>query len=215
MDGVHDLGGKQGFGPIDVTGGDAQFHHDWEKRMWGMARAGILSNLTIDWFRHGLERMKPADYLSNAYFDKWCANYMMIYVDNEQATMEEVLAGKVTVAEPPAAPKTLDEIIEAQKGGHISFEIPIDAAPTYAVGDEVTTKRFMPVNHTRLPAYARNARGTIVAHHGSHALPDAGALGEHVGEHLYTVSFPATELWGDEADPRDTVMLELWESYFV
>lgn len=215
MDGVHDLGGKQGFGPIDVEGGDAQFHHDWERRMWGMARAGILSNLTIDWFRHGLERMIPADYLSKAYFDKWCANYMMIYVDNEQATMDEVLAGKMDKPEPAAAPKTLSELLEAQKGGHISFEIPIEAPPAYAVGDTVTTKRIMPVNHTRLPAYARNARGTIIAHHGSHALPDAGALGDHVGEHLYTVSFAATELWGDEADPRDTVMLELWESYFV
>lgn len=215
MDGVHDLGGKQGFGPVAVTDGDAQFQHDWERRMWGMARAGILTNLTIDWFRHGLERMVPADYLSNRYFDKWCANYMMIYVDNGQMTLGEVLAGHVEAPGEPAPVKTLDEVLAANRGGHISFEVPAGSAPKFAVGDRVLTRRIMPVNHTRLPAYARNATGTVIARHGSHALPDKGALGIHEGEHLYTVSFSAQELWGGDADPRDTVMLELWESYFV
>ncbi len=215
MDGMHDLGGKQGFGPVDVKNGDVPFHHDWERRMWGMARAGLLSNLTIDWFRHGLERIAPANYLSYRYFDKWCVNYMMIYLDNAQASMDEVLSGHAQTPADPAPAKTLAEVIEAGKGGHVKFEVPIDALPSRAVGDTVLTQRIMPVNHTRLPAYARNARGTIIAHHGSHALPDAGALGMQVGEHLYTVSFAGTELWGAEADPRDTVMLELWESYFV
>ena len=64
MDGTHDLGGRQGFGPVPVDTGDAPFSHDWEWRMWALARAGIAHGITIDWFRHGLERMVPADYLS-------------------------------------------------------------------------------------------------------------------------------------------------------
>jgi hypothetical protein len=30
---------------------------------------------------------------------------------------------------------------------------------------------------------------------------------------LYTVKFMATQLWGDSANPRDCVNLELWESH--
>ena len=82
MDTIHDLGGKQGFGPIPVKTGDAPFTHDWERRMWGLARAGIAHDITIDWFRHGIERMVPADYLTFAYFNKWATNYLMLIIDN-------------------------------------------------------------------------------------------------------------------------------------
>jgi hypothetical protein len=36
-----------------------------------------------------------------------------------------------------------------------------------------------------------------------------------VGGHLYTVCVTATELWGPEVNPRDTVTLDLWESYLA
>ena len=58
-------------------------------------------------------------------------------------------------------------------------------------------------------------RGTVIAFHGCHALPDEDAKGKHVGDHLYTVSFGAAELWGPEANPRDTVTLDLWDSHLV
>ena len=64
-----------------------------------------------------------------------------------------------------------------------------------------------------LPAYARGHTGTILAHHGGHLYADAGAAGEHRGEHLYTVEFTARELWG--TDDPDTICLDLWEPYFV
>jgi nitrile hydratase subunit beta len=70
-------------------------------------------------------------------------------------------------------------------------------------------------SHTGLPRYARDALGTIIALHGCHALPDEGAKGDHVGDHIYTVCFAAAEPWGPEANPRDTVTLDLWESYLV
>ena len=76
MDTIHDLGGKQGFGPIPI-GDDKDFHYDWERRVWGIARCGVAHNITIDWFRHGLERMVPADYLTYNYFQKWCTNYFI------------------------------------------------------------------------------------------------------------------------------------------
>jgi hypothetical protein len=79
----------------------------------------------------------------------------------------------------------------------------------------VRTHDRMPSGHTRLPRYARGASGTVIAHRGCHLLPDEGAKGREVGDHLYTVSFAAPELWGAEANPRDTVALDLWESYLV
>ena len=106
-------------------------------------------------------------------------------------------------------------VLERNRAAHISFSIDIPQSPAFAPGDRVKTRRRVAADHTRLPAYAAAATGTITAHHGSHAIPDRGAAGEHVGDHLYTVEFSAPELWGDDADPRDTVRLELWESYLV
>lgn len=215
MDGTHDLGGRQGFGPVPVEKGDAPFHYDWEWRMWALARAGIAHGITIDWFRHGLERLVPADYLSLRYFEKWCANYLMLMLDNQTVTFDEVLSGHVEKPDDPAPAKSLDDVLQGNRGGHISFETAVDTSPRFAVGDTVTTKRLMPEDHTRLPGYARDAKGTVIAYHGAHALPDKGAHGIHEGDHLYTVSFTGQELWGEQANPRDTVMLELWECYFV
>jgi nitrile hydratase len=45
-------------------------------------------------------------------------------------------------------------------------------------------------------------------------LPDASAHGKgDMPQHLYTVRFAARELWGERASPRDSVHLDLWESY--
>jgi nitrile hydratase subunit beta len=217
MDGIHDLGGMQGFGPVPLATGDAQFGDidGWEKRMWGLARSGLTPGITIDWFRHGLERMVPADYLGFAYFNKWCANYLMLMIDNGTITMEDVKSGHVEDPDPPAAAKTVEDVLEITRKANVSFQVEPLTEPSFFVGQTLRTHRHMPRNHTRLPRYARDKRGTVIAHQGCHVLPDEGAKGNHVGEHLYTVCFTAGELWGPEADPRDTVALDLWESYLV
>ncbi|MGR3292264.1 MAG: nitrile hydratase subunit beta [Paracoccaceae bacterium] len=215
MDGIHDLGGKQGFGPVPVESGDAPFRYDWEKRMWAIARSGVAHGITIDWFRHGLERMVPKDYLAFRYFNKWCTNYLMLLIDGGVVTLEEVTKGHVNSPADPAKALSVAEVVAIGKNGAVSFETEATTPSLYSVGDTIRTKSRTTADHSRLPAYARNARGTIITHHGSHWLPDQGAEGLHVGEHLYTVAFAATELWGPQANPRDTVTLELWESYFV
>lgn len=215
MDGIHDLGGRQGFGPIDIDQQDRTFQFDWEERMWGIARAGVAQGITIDWFRHGIERMVPADYLGFRYFNKWATNYTALLIDNGLVTLAEALRGHVDEPQPPAGPLGVPELLERNRRSNVSFRRDVDAAPAFAVGDSVRTKRRVDSEHTRLPHYATSARGTITAQHGAHLLPDRGAAGEHVAEHLYTVEFAAPELWGEAADPRDTVRLDLWESYLV
>lgn len=218
MDGMHDIGGMQGFGPVPVEETDANDppnRYDWEMRIWAMVRAGVAQGITIDWFRHAIERMVPRDYMNFRYFNKWCTSYLALLVDNGAITLEEAVEGRAKEKAPPATPMNVHDVLERNKAMHISFVTETPDKPAYAVGDQVQTKRRIDADHTRLPRYAASATGVVTAHHGPHALPDLGAKGEHVGQHLYTVEFTARELWGDKADPRDTIRLELWESYLV
>lgn len=215
MDGIHDLGGKQGFGPVPVAEGDAPFAQDWERRMWALSREGICPTMTIDWFRHGVELMVPGDYLTFSYFQKWATNFLMLMVDAGQITLKDLERGYVLDPADPAQAKTVQDILEQVRRACTDFSCRTDAPARFATGAEVRTLRHIDHPHTRLPAYARDACGTVIAHHGAHLLPDEGAQGDHVGQHLYTVAFAARNLWGEAANPRDDVTLDLWESYLV
>jgi len=64
MDGIHDLGGMQGFGPVEREANEPVFHAPWEAEVLAIMRAGGSRGLyNIDEFRHGIERMDPAHYL--------------------------------------------------------------------------------------------------------------------------------------------------------
>ena len=69
MDGVHDLGGREGFGPIVDKADDKPFHADWEMRAFGMKQASAAAkSWTIDWFRHSRELTDPVDLSDAALF---------------------------------------------------------------------------------------------------------------------------------------------------
>ncbi len=61
MNGVHDLGGTDGLGPVPVPESEPVFYADWEKAAFGMFsmpfRAGFFG---VDAFRFGIEQMHPA-----------------------------------------------------------------------------------------------------------------------------------------------------------
>lgn len=215
MDTLHDLGGREGFGPLPLDGQDQPFHHDWEGRMWGIARTCRVRSITIDWFRHGLERMVPADYLTQSYFEKWCATYFALLIDAGVFTEADVAAGTLATPGTPAAPMDLAEVLAINRASHASFAVEPTAPPRFALGDRVKTRRHIAAAHTRLPAYARDRVGEVIAHHGAHVFPDEGAHGRRVADHLYTIAFAATELWGETANPKDSVTLDLWERYCV
>lgn len=216
MDGTHDLGGKEGFGPIPIGTEDNPFHHDWEARMWAIARSGARGpGVTIDWFRHGLECMVPSDYLSYRYFQKWCANHFMLLIDNGTFSLEEVMNGHTDRRGELVRTLTVEDVLQANRTSQVSFEVEFETVPRFSIGDSIVTQRHKISDHTRLPLYARGVPGEIIAHQGAHLLPDKGAKGVHEGEHLYTVEFSAPALWGEGADPRDSVILDLWESYLV
>lgn len=215
MDSVHDLGGKQGFGPIDVDEPEGPFHAEWEGREWAMSRVGAgHPDWTIDWWRHVRESIDPVDYLTRPYFDSWAQTDMAAYIDSGVFTLDEIVAGKAKGErrEPPPASNVRDVIALVAKAA-TRFDRPLDAPPAYRVGDTVLTRRSGASGHTRLPQYARGRRGTIHAHHGAHVFPDMSARGVEEAQHLYSVTFEAEELWPEALGRRDKVFLDLWESY--
>ncbi len=223
MDGIHDVGGKQGYGAIDVDEVDLYeigeaFHHDWEAREWGISRCARTPDITIDWWRHCRELIAPVDYLSRPYFDTWAQTDFATYIDGGFFTLDEVCSGHSNTDDdpldeaPPEAMSKADAVIaDSQKA--IRFDAKITDQPIFAIGDRVITNKHGHSGHTRLPQYARNCVGKIHALNGAHVFPDLSAQGKKIHQHLYSVVFETGELWPDSANKHDKVFLDLWESY--
>lgn len=216
MDGIHDLGGKQGYGPIDVDEEDVPFHAPWEARMWAISRNRGAPGCTIDWWRHVRERIDPIDYLTRKYFDQWIQTELAVHINAGVFTMDEVIAGRSSTEPVPQGPGiSRDEALAADAAKATRFDRDIKEPPAFKPGDRVRTARFAPVHHTRLPEYARDRQGVILAHRGAHLFADAGARGIEEAQHLYTVGFEAEELWPEAQGRRDRIYLDLWESYLA
>lgn len=213
MDGIHDMGGIHGFGPVPYTENDPPYHDDWEPRVFGMVLAATVPNwMNLDYSRHSLERIPPDVYLSSSYFERWLYGAIMRQVEAGQVTMEELAAGRSNQAPAPSNEAVPPEAIDPYQ--YATFHQEIEAQPHYNVGDTVLTGNPQSRGHTRLPRYARNKRGVIHLHHGAHVLPDTNAHGG--GEcptHLYTVKFSAQELWGPEGSPVDHMFVDVWECH--
>src|SRR4030095_693052 len=96
MDGVHDLGGMQGFGPVEREENEPVFHAEWEAAgLAMMGAAGARGLFNIDEFRHGIERMAPAHYLRATYYEKWLDGVTRVLV-------EKGVVGAEGLAGPPA-----------------------------------------------------------------------------------------------------------------
>jgi hypothetical protein len=105
MDGIHDLGGRQGFGPVAVDEPQEQFHEPWEARVRGMVNAmSRAADWNIDWFRHCRELIEPVDYLSRPYFDQWIQTYAAMLVNSGLASVDELASGKAAAPAPGLRP---------------------------------------------------------------------------------------------------------------
>ena len=70
VDGVHDLGGLHGFGPVPIEHDEFVYHERWEGRGWRRWPAIFMASTTVDRFRHTIEQMPPAEYLSSSYYEQ-------------------------------------------------------------------------------------------------------------------------------------------------
>jgi nitrile hydratase subunit beta len=215
MNGVHDMGGMHGMGPIRPESDEPVFHAAWEARVFAMVRAmGAWGRWNIDASRHQRELIPPAEYLRMSYYEKWLAGLLELMVKTGLITREEIASGRASPTVPKAQPAlTADKVSAlAAKGSPASREAV--TAPLFNVGDPIRTRNIHPEGHTRLPRYARAKQGSIDRIHGVFVFPDSNAAfrGEHP-QHLYSVRFAARELWGDQAESRSAVYIDLWESY--
>ena len=217
MDGIHDLGGMEGFGPIPIEQDEPVFHADWEARVMALrVLMAFWRKWNLDAGRHSLENLPPADYLSFTYYEKWLASLVNMMVGADLVTAEEVAAGHAAPGAEKATPPVDSEAWNAFLPRGRPSSRAIDAEPRFAVGDRVRTADHMHSGPHRLPRYARGRPGEIILHHGAHVFPDTHAkLTGEDPQHLYTVKFTARDLWGAEAAAGDSVTVDLWESYLA
>ncbi len=224
MNGVHDLGGTDGLGPVPVPESEPVYREEWEKAAFAMFsmcfRAGFFG---VDSFRSGIEQMHPAAYLLSPYYDHWAhavEHYgvakgvldeaeidkrMQFFLENPDAPMPE--------RDDPDLLAFVDGVVKA--GAPASR--PSDKVAKFAVGDLVTVLDDSPFGHTRKARYVRGKTGTVELAHGTMIYPDsAGNGGDDAPEHVYTVKFTNEELWGSEsAEPNGVVYFDVWEPYIV
>ena len=214
MDGIHDLGGRQGFGPVAANEADESFHAAWEARLFGIVRSmSRAPDWSIDWFRHCRELIDPVDYLTRPYYDQWLQTYAAMLINSGIATVEELASGRSRRAPRGVSPPMPPDAVAAEKKRSLRYDREPAAPPRFKTGEAVRAKSWANPGHTRLPQYVRGHPGRVTACHGAHVLPDANAHGEARAEMLYTVEFKAADLWPEASARRHRVCLDLWESY--
>jgi nitrile hydratase beta subunit len=214
VNGVHDMGGMHGFGPVEPEPNEPVFHSAWEARALAMNRAmGYARVWNIDQSRAAIENFPPDFYLRASYYEKWTRRLEQLLLDSGLIGADELAAGRSLRPGKPLPRKlTAAEVPKALTRG--SYARPASAPARFKPGDRVRTKNIHPTTHTRLPRYARGRAGVIECVRGFHVFPDTVAIGQ--GENpqwLYTVLFDGRELWGESADPKLKVSIEAWEPY--
>lgn len=215
MNGVHDMGGMHGFGPIGAEPAEPVFHADWERSVYAVSSAiGPVADWTLDADRHSTESIPGPQYLNASYYEKWFISLCNLLVERGYVSAQELASG---TSLGPA--KKIGDILKAEDvaefvsaSGRSSRNT--DTKPGFEIGQEVRTRNTNPTGHTRLPRYARGHKGIIERIHGVHVFPDTNAHGQ--GEQpqwLYAVCFTAKELWGSNQPGRTDIFIDLWEPY--
>jgi nitrile hydratase beta subunit len=215
MNGVHDMGGMDGFGNVEVEANEPPFHEKWEGRVLAMVRAmSAAGAFNIDTSRFYREALPPHIYLASSYYRKWLLGLENNLIEKGFVTASEIAAGH---AKEPAKPLKngklrADDIERIMVRGQ--FERTPQASAKFKPGDRVRAKNIHPATHTRLPRYTRGHVGVVERILGCQVFPDSAAmdLGENP-QWLYTVVFDATELWGPDADATSKVSIDAFEPY--
>ena len=215
MDGIHDMGGMHGWGTVAIDPDEPVFREPWHGRAFAMGAMSMgLSGTNLDAFRHGLERLHPYDYLADGYYGRWLACAETLLVDSGV-----IAPGAVDARTRNLMGESVDEPADVtenkpsyERGGAGSLR-EIDDEPAFSPGDRVRAKDMRTGGHTRMPGYIRGRTGTVHALRPAALLPDTNAhfQGENP-QHVYTVEFDSTELWGPDAEAA-ALRIDLFESY--
>lgn len=219
MNGVHDMGGMQCYGPVVPEPEEPTFHAEWEKRVLAInlavARAG---GWNIDQGRSARESLPPVTYLSASYYQIWWQALVNLLIAKGLISEPELAAAQSDGSRadiPPAA--TWEELRPGIEQGS-GYDRPTSTTPRFSVGDRVRARVLNPQTHTRLPRYVRGKIGVVQAIRGAHAYPDKNAATiwqpvDKEPEWLYTVVFDGRELWGEQGTDEIAVSTDAWEPY--
>ncbi len=216
MNGVHDLGGMHGFGPVVREPNEPVFHADWEKRVFAMTLSAMGRRVcNVDEFRRAIERMPPPAYLAATYYEKWLHALESLLEEKGVVTREELENGHAVAPAAARAPEHSDGGgVDSFDRSAVKLRFDKKYQPGFRPGDRVIARNFNPEHHTRLPRYARGKRGVVRHDQGVFVFPDTHAHGRGgKPQHVYTVEFAAAELWGPDANQRAPVFLDCWEDY--
>ncbi|BBK33140.1 nitrile hydratase [Stella humosa] len=197
MDGMHDLGGKQGFGRIAYP---ARPHDEtWEPLARALSAWAVKNrHYNMDEYRHAIERMAPIHYISAPYYERVLTAAATLLVEK----------GVVTAAE-----------LAARVDGTFPLSLPLgpgrEAVPpqSFAIGETVRVRNLFVPGHVRMPGYIRGKQGVVVHISPPYPFPDAHAHNMQAAEEpTYDVRFRSTELWPESADEA-FVHVGVFQSY--
>lgn len=198
------MGGMHGFGPVIVEADEPVFHADWERTTLSTMLALFASGrFAVDQLRRNIERQDPLVYLAQSYYERWLFAMAAMVTDAGLVSEDELSSGRPD----PDTTATLPESSWPRTSA------PPPDTPLFSVGDRVRARMRQPTAHTREPRYVRGRVGVIEHNYGGEPRPELAGEGIREEEHLYRVRFEAAELWGAEAHRRDSVYIDLVESY--
>ena len=188
MDGMHDLGGRQGFGAVRYRPDARAFHEAWEVRVNSLyafaVRRGIFN---MDEYRHAIERMEPRHYLTASYYERSLTSLATLLVEKGILTREE-LERRAQGLFPLAAPSA---------PGRSN----VPTRERFQPGDRVRVRDDYVPGHVRMPGYIRGKTGVVVSESPAYPFPDAHAHAIAAqDEPTYDVRFRSEDLWPRSAD---------------
>jgi nitrile hydratase beta subunit len=200
MDGIHDMGGRQGFGPVRFTRDARPFHTRWEVRANSLYALAVQRGLfNMDEYRYAIERMDPRHYLTASYYERSLTGLATLLVEKSLMTSDE---------------------LDGRAGGHVPLSGPgvpgrgnAAARESFQPGDRVRVRGDHVPGHVRMPGYIRGKIGVVVSESPAYPFPDAHAHGiDADDEPTYDVRFRTEDLWPDSAD-RALVHVAVFQSY--
>jgi nitrile hydratase subunit beta len=214
MNGVHDMGGMQNMGPVQAEKDEPVFHAPWEGRVLAMWLAMLPWGKWTAGFNRYQRELVPADqYLQMSYYEKWLFGLVEGLLKTGFVARAEIEGGVPAPGSRRQSPALSADKVPALLNGEAPSRN-MTVAAQFQPGQRVRARKINPVTHPRLPRYARGKAGRIARDYGVSVFPDTSAqfLGDKP-QHVYSVRFMARDLWGEQANPRDAVYIDLWDDY--
>ena len=217
MNGVHDMGGMHGMGPVQPEQDEPVFHHRWEARVFALARAmGRFGRWNIDAQRHQRELIPAADQLRMSYYERWLEGSRSSWSGTPSSAQKSSRP-----AGPRPARRKLTPALPADKvsafiaGGSPASREYRARPPRFRPGQRVRARNLNPTGHTRLPSLRAREDGHCRSRARCIRVPrHECALSWAKARSTCTPSDSGRESCGVRLRHRqDSVYVDLWEDY--